>query len=78
MMFTKPQVLRRLQALVDQHRNAAQAAKALGVTHSELANALADRVPIPPKLRKAIGVERVTVYVDKLENKYLDGSQRIE
>lgn len=77
MMYTKQQVLRRIQKEVDKHRNIAAAAKAFGVSHAVLTNVLADRVPVPPKIREIIGVIRATVYVDQLDDKYLDGSQHI-
>lgn len=77
MLFTKPQILRRIQREVDKHRNLAAAAKSFGVSHAVLSNVLADRVPVPPKIRDIIGVKRVTLYVDQIDDKYLDGSQYI-
>ena len=76
-ILTKPQVLKKIETFCDLHKNYADAAKALKVDQATLSNIRADRIPVPPKVMAALGIQRVKVYVDSIDNKYLDGSQYI-
>lgn len=72
-LYTKKEVLDRIEREVRKSFNAREAAEAIGCTRGQLSLARADKVPVPPAILKAIKLQRAWVYVDKADPDYLDG-----
>ena len=75
MIYTKPQVLKKLEDFCLQYKNYREAANKLKISESQLSNMRADRTPLSEGVCKKLGIQRVPMYADKVDLKYLDGSQ---
>ncbi len=73
-VFTKQEVIRKIENFCKPYISYAAAAAAIGCTPSQLSDARLDRCPPSPLILKAIGVSRERLYVDQVEDKYLDGA----
>ena len=75
MIYTKPQVLKKLEDFCLAYPSYRKAADKLKISQSQLSNMRADRTPLSEGVCKKLGLQRVNVYADNIEPKYLDGSQ---
>lgn len=71
-VYTKQQVLDKLQRFTDQYKFYSDAAEAIGCTDAQLSRTRAGHIPPSPKILAALGIERVKVYASKVEDKYRD------
>jgi len=71
-VYTKQEVLAKIQRYTDQFKFYTDAAKAIGCTDAQLSQARSGETPPSPKILRAIGVERIKVYASKVEDKYRD------
>lgn len=76
-ILTKQEVINRIEDLCKPYVSNKAAAKAFGITPSQLTNARLDREPPPPKLLRRIGVMRESLYVTDLEPRFRDGAMSL-
>lgn len=69
-LYTKDQVHKKVLAFLKKHGTQTAAAEAAGCHRSEFNAALAGKRAYPDRLLNAIGVERVTLYVSDLNDKF--------
>lgn len=73
-LLTKQEVLQKIEDFCKPYVSYKAAAKAVGITVAQLANARNDREPPPPKLLRKLNINRESLYVVEMEEKYRDGS----
>lgn len=69
-VYTREQIKKKIDKFTDQYTTYSDAALAIGCSNSQLSNARNNVGPVAPKILKAIGVERVSVYASNVEDKY--------
>lgn len=72
-VLTTAEVQRRMTALMGKYESQAQAAKVIGVSKSQLSQALLGKIPVPPALLKALKISRAPLYVavPKINEKFV-------
>jgi cell wall assembly regulator SMI1 len=75
-IYTKAEVLKRLDKFTRKFINDQEAAAAIGCTKSQLSRAKRDLETISPRILEAIGLHKVTIYADDPLSEYVDGATR--
>lgn len=75
-IYTKAEVLQRLDKFTRKFINDTEAAKAIGCTKEQLSLAKRDLKTIPPSILEAIGMYKVTLYANDPLDEYKDGATR--
>lgn len=69
-IYTPAQVLAMVKKFTKVYKSNAAAARAIGCTESVLCQVLAGRIPAPPSVCEAIGIERVKLYASGVQEKH--------
>lgn len=69
-VYTKQQVLRKLEDFCNRYRTYGEAARRLGCTAAVLSSVRAGNVPPPPSICRGLGLERVKLYASGVEDKH--------
>ena len=72
-VLTKDDVNRRMHALLDRYESQAQMARVIGVSKSQLSQALLGKIPAPPALLAALKISRapVSLSAQRVSAKYI-------
>lgn len=69
-VYTPASVQKKIQEFTDGYRTYREAAEAIGCTETQLSMCRRGKILPPPSVLKAIGLERLPIYVSHVEEKY--------